>query len=432
MNVDTIDKTLKSVRIHLVLSSTEIISSSLDRRDVIFEQYYNYYSGAGLLGDSVTAYYQPLVGPWFQSDSHSDIVDFVKKNTMQKALTDNETIAANNIATLLGLSKTQSIVAHQASILMLNNIFVDNIQGNKLERNIFYAEYSKLPKDVFNINVNNIYISPNTSNCLNTVYYTTLKSPAIPSNNPPKGPLDPTIINNACVMWMDNIYDYVKTLGLSDVPHNKIQLPVFYRMVFAIPKYNSATGIDLRNLDPLTYPLNMGDGLTTRLTLCSTDVPNSEATSRSFTPVWNITAYTCDEDFGNTVNSGGTYAAPEQTLLIIEGISLTNRRVVSWDDIGINVNVYMNSNKAELERYNAFLLLCANIYMAYTGVPPILPIIGIQSVCSNTGVCSDFKPLEHTSDRESPMITVTRLLSSLYNNKLYPTPSTNTSIYCCG
>lgn len=424
VNSETIDKCLKSARIHLVLSSNEIVSSALDRRDILFEQYYNYYSGAGPLGDSITAYYQPLVGPWFQSDSSGQIETFVKRNTIQQALSQNEMIAATNIATLLGLSMTQSIVATKPSILTMNNIFV-YYEKTKLERHIFSDELSLIPHNNVIEGVNNIFISPNSTGCLNSVSYTTLKrtDTSIP-------PLTPVVIENACVLWMDNIYDYVKTLGLSSVFHKKVQLPVFYRMIFAIPLINPVTGIDLSNLNPLEYPLNMGDGVTTRLTFCCTDVQSSSTTS--LTPVWNTTVYTCSEDYANTVNSGGTYAAEGQTLLIIEAISLTNRRVVSWDDINTSVSVNLNPNAVELERYNAFLLLCANIYMAYTGNAPLLPIVGVQSVCSNTGVCSDFTPLEHSSAHESPMITVTRLLSSLYNNLLYPTPSTNNGPTCCG
>jgi len=430
VNNRTIQKGLKNQRLHLIVSADEITNSALDRRDILYEEYFLYASGAGPLGDMITAYYIPVCGPWFTSDSKGQLEVFVKDSTIQKALTQNEMIAATNISNLLGLAMTQSIVATRPSILTVNHIFV-YYEQSKLERQIYIDGFIDLTnnRDIVKVvtGVNNIFIAPETS-CLNTVTYTTLKNIPKDQNSTP---LSPTVVNNACVLWMDNLYDYVTTLGLSDVVHKKVQVPVFYRIVFPIPKVNPATGIDLSNLNQLEYPLNIGN-ISTRLTFCCTDVADAGDANNNNTPTWNFSIYTSDEDFSNT-NAGGTYAntGDGKTLLIIEGISLTNRRTVRWDDINASVSVNLNPNAIELGRYNAFLLIAANVYMAYTGSPPPLPI-GAQSICTVDGLCTDSTSISHASSHESPMISVIRMLTSLYGGTTYPTPSTNQGPSCCG
>jgi hypothetical protein len=424
VNNKVINKALESERLHLILTANEIISSNLDRRDILFEQYYDYYTGSGALGDMITAYYVPVVGPWFTSDNHSNIENFVKDSTIQKPLTNNEMIAATNIAQLLGLTMSQSIVATKPTILTLNNIFVYN-QNGKLERHIFKGLKDGLPRSSVEYinNINDIAIEPIADSCLYTVKYNTYNKNLFN---------DITTIDNACVLWMDNLYDYVRLLGVSEVAHKKVLQPAFYRMVFAISKVNS-TGIDLSNLNPNDYPLNVGDGISTRLTFCCTDVPASVDKPSSNTPIWLVSVYTTDEDFSDPT-AGGSYAnqSAGKTLLVIEAISLTNRRVLSWDALNQSVSVNLNSNRAELERYNAFLLLCANIYMAYTGSPPPLPSVGVSTVCTVEGICTDTVPLQHSSIRESPLITVMRMMTSLYGGNTYPTPNTNQGPSCCG
>lgn len=423
-NSETINKGLQSERIHLVLANNEVINTTLDRRDLFFEKYYNYKTGSGPLGDFITAYYTPFVGPWFTTDTNSEIEVFVKNSTIQKPLTNNEMIAATNIAQLLNLEMTQSIIATKPSILTLNNIFV-YYSNNKLERQIFLNEYNHL-SNYNNINivnaVNNIFVKNGTDGCLQSITYNTFKT---------KEPSVEITIDNACVLWMDNLYDYVRLLGVSGVAHKKLQVPTFYRMVFAIPKVNP-TGIDLSNLNVDEYPLNIGDGLTTRLTFCCTDVADPGEGMNLSVPQWNVTCYTTDEDLCNPDQSVYANTAEGKTLLIIEAISLTNRRVVSWDEINLSVSVNLNPNSIEIGRYEAFMLLAANVYMAYTGSAPTSAAMGVSSVCNSTGICIDSIPLITTTSRESPLISVTRMCISLFGGVSYPVPYRNGNAKCCG
>jgi hypothetical protein len=193
----------------------------------------------------------------------------------------------------------------------------------------------------------------------------------------------------------------------------------------------NSTGINLSNLNPTEYPLNIGDGLTTRLAFCCTDVAEPGEGMNLTSPQWYVSCYTCNEDFSNPDQSTYANVSEGKTLLIIEGISLNNRRVVSWDDINASVSVNLNPNNVEVGRYNAFMLIAANVYMAYTGTPPQLPSVGVNTICNTSGVCIDSYPLQHTASRESPLISIIRMLNSLYGGNTYPVPYNN-SQPCCG
>lgn len=418
-NNQSIYKALKSQLVHLVLDSNEPINTLLAPGNNIFESYYNFYSGAGPNGDSITAYYQMLVGPWFNTDSRGRLENFVKASTIQKDLTPNEFNVMNNIASLFNLAKTTSVVATKPSILTLNNIFVYN-QGSKLERQIYYPLLNELKHGPQHQNVNiathvtNIRITP-TDSCLSTVGYST-----ITGTNPD--------INNACVLWMNNLYSFVQIAGMNNLVHKKVVVPVFYRSVMSMPEITPY--VNLSNLDPNVYPLNMGDNLSTRLTFTCTDVAQPGESLNLNVPTWLVTAYTTTEDFANP-GSGGTYSSLGNTLLVVEATSLTNRRTFSWDAINMAVTVHLNSNNVELGSYNKFLLLAANVYQAFTGSPPPLPI-GVTTICTPEGVCTDAFPLQHTTERESPQTTVLRLMSSLYGSTYFPTPNAVNGQSCCG
>lgn len=416
-NNQTIKRSLASNLVHLVLSSNEPISTSLSTTNTIFDQYFNYYTGSGVLGDLITAYIIPTVGCWFTSDSKGRLENFVKASTIQKDLTTNEFNVMNNIASLFNLAKTSSVIATKPSIMTQTYLMVYH-EKTKLERQIYRDMYVDLTNhNSVNIatHVTDIKITQ-TDSCLSTVSYSTI------TGSTPN-------IENACVLYMNNLYSYVKLMGLNNVEHKKILIPVFYRCVFSIPQVTPY--VNLSNLDPTVYPLSFGDGVSTRLTFTCPDVAEPGESINQNVPTWDVICYTCDEDYADP-SVGGTYSdtASGKTLLIVEAISLTNRRAYSWDSNNMAVTVDLNSNSVELGRYNKFLLIAANVYQAYTGVPPVLPI-GPQSVCSE-GICSDYWNLEHSSDRESPVISILRMFTSLYGGTSYPTPNTVNGQQCCG
>src|SRR5258708_11158321 len=74
-------KTLNHELIHLVLSTTANVNTNLTPTLQLTEQYFLYYTGSGPLGDSITAYYQPVVGPWFTYDSNHRLYPYVTSFT---------------------------------------------------------------------------------------------------------------------------------------------------------------------------------------------------------------------------------------------------------------------------------------------------------------------------------------------------------------
>ncbi len=422
-NNAVMNKTLQPQRVHLVLENNEPVNANLSAGNVLFDQYYNFISGEGVNGDAVSAYYLPIVGPWLTSDTRSRAQTFVKNYTIQKELTSNELIVANNLASMLGLSKSTSIVATKPTILMLNNIFVYHLHG-KWERQLFRDMYVELTNDhsINTVSHTNTFTLQEdvTNTCLYTVKYTTMRDPN-------------TIVtvDNSCVLFMDNLYEYVKIMGISEVPHKKVQVPVFYRYIFAIPKVNNTTGVNLSNLSLTDYPLNLGDGVSLRLTFSTTDVADPGERQNNLTPTWNVTMYCTDIDLSQSGNRS-TFANTDEgkTLLIVEATSLTNRRTFEWNSISQSVDVGLNRNVVELGRYGAFLLIAANCFQAITGFPPELPLT--NSICTTEGICTQSLPLEVSSSRESPQTIVLRLLTSLYGGSTFTTAHNIDNGGCCG
>jgi hypothetical protein len=428
---------LVSERIHNILTSTDYIIGSVD---TIYQEYYEYYYGAGPLGDSISAYYQPMIGPWFFSDAHSMIANFVKGWTIEYPFKPlgNSSIVMNRLVAQLGLHITNTVVVTRPSILNRNFIFVEEGTKNFLQRQIFYDSFleSKVPPYVHYVNrVNNIHIEPTVDNCYKNVYYSTSNAPTTVK------------LENACLLWANNLYSYVRILGASNIQHSKIKAPVFYRYVVAIPKVNPITGVDLSN--PSMNDECLSDGVTSRICFCCVDPPQLGASPvsnmiNSSTPTWNVSVYSTDDDLGYFL-PGGQFAnpcfsptgttrcpcLPNQTLLIVEATSLNNRRTLSWDELNLSVSASLNSNVIELDAYLKFQLICAQVYLAYTGVPPPIDITG-GLTCNTDNICTQTNPINHTFNRESPQTTVLRLLTNLYGGSNYPaTNGGSSNTECC-
>lgn len=429
-------------RIHNILTSQPTLSTDQFR---LFQQYYFYFSGSGPLGDLINSYYIPFLGPFWTSDSLGQISDFIKFWTIPFAIAkdSNEDHIATNLSVLLGLTKTNSVIAKKPSILMTNYIMVDQPTGQSMQRQIFYDTYleTKASTDeVTYINrVNNIFIEEiaTGNGCRKNVHYSTSNAPYTQS------------LNDACIIWATNLYDYVHVLGSSNVEHKKIKVPVFYRFVTTIPKVNPPANGLLGN--DLSQPsLNgpcLSDSLTTRITFaCNTPpqpgtLPN---TSNSGSLGWNVTVYTTDDDLSTFIESDGSYVRPcvsgatgstcpcipGQTLLIVEATSLTNARTVQWDNLNLSVSQSLNSNKIELSYYVQFQNICEIVYQAYTCFLPAADLLPGVS-CTTNGICNNIYPLDHTFNRESPQTIILRMIGDLYGGSNYPNPNLNSNTSCC-
>lgn len=439
-NTSLVLKILNTERLHVILNSSNIGNTAFNNNSVsnrqLFEEYYQYFTGAGPLGDSISAYYQPMIGPFFTNDTQGRIHNFINVSTQEYPLYANETIVANNLITSMHLAPTTQVVAIKPSILTVNYILVQRV-ARQLDRQIFRDEYVSLAANhngvgsTNNVNivthVNNIFIQETTSGCLKTVSYSTSKEPVT------------VVINDACMIWATNLYSYVRIMGISDVAHRKIQVPVSYRIVYAINKNNPLTGVNLSNL--AANGPDLGDGLTSRLNFCTTNTVDAGESMNLSTPSWNISVYTTDIDYA-PINSGGLFVNPcnpgsqccqsGQTLLVVEGMSLLNRRTISWDNIHLSVSVALNPENIELAYFNEFSSIFQKVYTAYTGELPLTPL-SIQANCALNNMCVYSFPLNHTVERESPQTLVIRMLSDLYGGTTYPNVNQFSSTpSCCG
>jgi hypothetical protein len=432
-NSSLILKMLNSERLHNIVKTKRFGSNTFNSafesgtsNARMFEEYYQYYTGSGPLGDSITAYYQPLVGPWFTTQSQNAINTFINNNTIDYGLRENETIVANNLIASLGLTPTTSVVATKPSILTRNYIYVTRAtRSTTIERQLFKNEYINLITNVndtagtvINVtHVTNIYLE-NTNNVgyYNVTYNTIKTSTQIQ-------------IPDAFVIWADDLYDYARITGISDVivANPTLRLPVSYRIVYRIPKNNPATGVDLS--DVAANGPDLGDGLTTRLTFNCT---NAGDVGASITPTWNVTCYTTDIDlanilpgnlFVNTCDTDPNCCFPDQTLLIVEATSLHNTRQFGWDALNLSVAVDLNQEATESSFRDKFIDIFAKIYEAYTAGIPVVPISLFMQCGVSTNTCIYQFPLEHTIERETPQILVMRMISDLFGNNTYPNPN---------
>lgn len=426
-------------RIHNILTSQPVFTSTQFQ---LYQEYYFQFQGSGPLGDSITSYTQIGVGPWWTTDSLSEISNFIKGWTTPYALSQNEAHVATNLSNLLGLTLTNNVIAKKPSILTTNYMLVDQPQGQQMQRQIFYDVYleTKAVDYVTYINrVNNIFIEENNTggNCLKTVHYSTSNLPVTQT------------LNDACIIWANNLYDYVHVLGSSDIFHTKIKAPVFYRFVTTIPKLNPAAngllGTDLSQTS--LNSLCLGDGVHSRLYFTTNTPPQPGSlpnNSNSGTLSWDVTAYTTDDDLSTFIQSDGSFVrqcatgatgstcpcVPGQTLLIIEATSLNNRRTLQWDNLNLSVSQSLNSNIIEANTFLEFQHICEIVYQAYTCFLPDAELLPGVS-CTTTGICNNIYPLDHTFNRESPQTIILRLLSDLYGGSTYPNPNVNSNSGCC-
>lgn len=425
-NTSLILKALNSERLHNIVTSTKFGSNSFSNEigsgNTLFEEFYQYYSGAGPLGDSIAAYYQPLIGPWFTTASQNLIRQFVSNYTTDFPLSTNETIVKNNIVNSLGLAETTSVIATKPSVLIKNNILV--INNRNLERQLFKDKYIDLITNVnsnstvINVtHVNNIFLQATNLQDYYNVTYSTIKEPI-------------TIqIPNAFVIWADNLYNYAKITGISEAITKPLRIPVSYRIVYPINKNIPATGINLSDIG--ANGPDLGDGLTTRLTFTCANVG-----SASLQTAWNVTCYTTDTDlynispgnlFINPCEPGSDCCTADQTLLVVEAMSLQNKRDFGWDSLNLSVSIDLNSDDTEAKFYEEFLNIFTIIYIAYTAGIPERPLTVSRS-CNTDNMCIYTFPLEQTVFRETPQILVTRLISDLFGNGTYPNPNNSSAI----
>uniref|UniRef100_A0A6C0JV84 Uncharacterized protein n=1 Tax=viral metagenome TaxID=1070528 RepID=A0A6C0JV84_9ZZZZ len=352
----------------------------------------SYYIGSGVLGDMIAAYYIPRVGPWFIGDGNK-WSSFVDRNTLKRCNTPAENTVVGRLATVYKLNVTANVTNGGPSILNCVYAFLSRC-GDCTNRNLFYPKTSGISSRP---EINHI--------CSPCEVHSSIVSTDYQGDtyNITAGDIAATGVK---IRWKCHPYMYLKL-------HHRLSgrscckmLPAFYRTVLAIPLDNVATGGVLLNSE---NPIDL-DYLSSYI---SFSLGNSNCKSSRIS--WNISAYTTAEDASQT-GLGGVFAAPDQTLLIVEGICNENIRKVVYCPDDDTVELIMNDDNTENDFLHRFAHIVAEVKSAYTGTPiAIADILGSVNACVNN-VCTKVTPTIIDGLRESPLQTVVHMEAMLFGH----------------
>lgn len=133
-------------------------------------------------------------------------------------------------------------------------------------------------------------------------------------------------------------------------------------------------------------------------------------------PRWNIQSYITSEDIYD-LSPGGSFSQDGSLFLIVDGQDLANRRRITYDTNGDEVNLFFNSNITERASVNEFATIASNIILSVTGVKiPPKALYKTQTVCSTSGECDIGSLITNTPDRQSNMAFFLETVALLYNN----------------
>jgi hypothetical protein len=382
------------------------------------DKIFKYYVGSGPLGDFIATYFSPRVGPWFTTFTSNRLIPFINTFTIKVNLNPKEMAVSSFLQNVWGIPSTTSVIVKTPSILGVHYIFMtyDDVSDTYL-RQLFVPEY-KAVSQTSNVDVitgaRNLVFNPTA---VNTVY-------DITGTDTGMGEID---ITDARLVWKTNYYTYFRLAANGGLNPKPALLPTFYRARLPIP-LASVTGVSTTSTPPCscsytgtTGTIGSGFGadlITSYISFSLYDLNNPKQT----TIAWLAQAYTTSEDLSVT-DPSGAYADTGYNYLIIEAISVKNKRKSSFDTTLQEVQVLYNDPDTE----NAFLLqfatIATTVYQAYTG-KTLTPETLIQdsSVCNANGACQDANVIVDYSLRESPLSVVMQLVSALYGSELYPTP----------
>lgn len=422
---------LNTEQIHLVPSGNTQDGSQIER--II-----HYHTGSGVLGDFISSYHIPRLGPWFTHSSNSRLERFFIESTVKSALTPQEVIIASRLQAIWGLQSTSSIIVDYPSILNAHYEFI-NENNNSFTRELFLHQYH-LVNQAENVDfiseANNLQFTLVTGTTGGNVYDITGNDINLKAVRP---------------IWKTNPFTYLRLATEGGLNPNPVLIPTFYRAVLSIPisgtgatgvtgtfatghtgyisfsttnsNSNSTgtecfpgltgiTGIDLSNASATE------DLITSHITFSLHDVSNP----RNSGLAWLVQAYTTSEDL-SIVTQEGNYADTEKTLLIIEALSTKNKRRAHYNTAEKEVELNYNDHLIEQGYLRQFALIVASIYNAYTGsiISPDT-LLNDSSVCIS-GTCHDSNILVDYSLRESPMVSIVQLASNMYGVDIYPSKS---------
>lgn len=354
------------------------------------DQILHYHVGSGPLGDFISAYHIPRLGPWFNSSVNTRLEKFLRGSTAKTNLNDQELLVMNLLKDTWNLQVTNSLIVEQPSILNCHYEFINDYH-NKESRMLFLNEYHTL-----NQKDNIDYISEATNIKFTHNSETNLDN--IEGSN--------VSLQDVRLIWKTNPYTYLRLASEGGLSPSYMDIPVFYRAVLSIPQTNTG-GVDLSDTNLLNEDL-----LTTHLGFSLHDLNNPKSSGLT----WLVQCYTTAEDL-SIIDLSGKYADTNKSLLIIEAICTKNRRKTSYNIAEHEIQVEYNDRIIESGYLNQFSQIASTIYKAHTNTD--ITIDPEISVCGAEGTCQDSANILDYSARESPLVSILQLASKMYGLDVY-------------
>lgn len=354
----------------------------------------DYRHGDGVIGDFIASYIVPRVGPWFNEKNQKHLKGFIAKQTDSACLSQAEQLVYDRLKARFGMSGVSDFIVNRPSILDKTATFIDNYNSNSYQwRNVFTRVYNHVMASGVNLmtNVTNLTFTPGGISPYENVSFSSCQGDSI--------------IENAAIVWKTNPYTFLRLATLGGLEPADIEVPVTYRAVVSIPENNGGAGVNLQGAG------HLGDLVTSIVTFAMNEIRVSGGNCK---PQWLVQAYTTLEDTSQ-VDGNVLYADGRRTLLIVEAVSLLNRRATSFNTESMQNIVCMNKSSSESFYLHQFAQIVAPIYEAYTGAA-IDPdsIITPQPLCQS-GICSELFRVTSYVRRETSLYTVIDLINHLYH-----------------
>lgn len=369
------------------------------------EQVVNYYHGNGVCGDFVSSYFVPRMGPWFSNRNHSDLKSFVRKHTDKTCMSSVERQLASTIANEFEIDQSSEFLVNNPTVMNALYSFVDGEHDR--DQDISYRQ-------LFLRMLNDVYEASNVTFYLRCTGMKFARAGKNTYDVEFESCGDPQAISGANVFWETNPYTFLRLATLGGLRPRSVRVPVAYRAVVPIPLQTSVINLESQK--------QIGDLVTTYIPFTLQDIKSGDR--RGCSIAWYGNVYTTVEDL-STTGREGLYAERGKTLLIIEAISLINRRTACFDSLENQVNVEFNTRKAERAWLNRFCEIVSKIYRAYTGIT-VDPssIAKVESLCQS-GMCTDQFQISNIALRESPMWTILELCNHLYGSDTWLVAGSN-------
>jgi hypothetical protein len=392
----------------------------------------DYYVGAGILGDFVSAYIIPRAGPWFYQSSNAHLVRFFNDSTIQRNLNAQERVINTFLKTTWGIRGTNSLVVEGPCILDTHYEFLTYADTRTedddfISRQLFLQQYNTAivaPNVNISTEVYDMKFTRNSTTTPDTWNFTSSK----------------LSLTNVRVKWETNPFTYIRLATNGGINPRPILLPTFYRARIAIPLKNDPVTMTVESSSS-SSSMSGGCGCGGSSSITSTVIagvdltnitpgPDMVTTYQAFSlydfnntgnsaVCWLGQCYTTTEDLSD-VNPGGLFSSPGYTFLIVEALCLKNKRTLSYSTTQQAAQFFYNSSAIEDGYLDQFGNIVADIYQAYTGLTTTnTTLIGVNEICDSKGQCSDISAITDYVTRESPMSTVIQLATVLYGYNVF-------------